>query len=101
MNLEELMAKLKEFLGSSSDEDKASLVKMLDEMFPKKETLTSCWVPNDTLTVNVFGRSCKTWDRATNGKPALIASRSSGSGEKKSKSTDCRWPSRKAMAVPP
>ena len=38
MNLEELMAKLKEFLGSSSDEDKASLVKMLDEMFPKKET---------------------------------------------------------------
>ena len=38
MNLEELMAKLKEFLDSSSDEDKASLVKMLDEMFPKKET---------------------------------------------------------------
>ena len=38
MNLEELMAKLKEFLDSSSDEDKASLVKMLDEMFPKQET---------------------------------------------------------------
>ena len=38
MTLEELMAKLKEFLDSSSDEDKASLVKMLDEMFPKKET---------------------------------------------------------------
>ena len=38
MNLEELMAKLKEFLDSSSDEDKANLVKALDEMFPKQET---------------------------------------------------------------
>ena len=38
MTLEELLAKLKEFLDSSNDEDKANLVKALDEMFPKQET---------------------------------------------------------------
>src|SRR5260364_154407 len=70
---------------------------------PKNETFT-CWrseSPYGARRLQVLPLSCSSADCSTNGKAALIASRSSGLSEKKSKSTEARCPSRRATAVPP
>src|SRR5260363_208732 len=70
---------------------------------PKNETFT-CWrseSPEGARRLQVLPLSCSSADCSTNGKAALIASRSSGLSEKKSKSTEARCPSRRATAVPP
>lgn len=66
---------------------------------PKKETFTG--PPRSTTKVAVFGAACTSIACASQPKLSRSESTSRGWLLKKSKSTDCLPPRRKAMAVPP